>query len=167
MVQQISTKFIGPIPGARKSNISLNLDEDNFAAVQFWAPGTWQEIRKASKATDIDEPVFSKWMEDEFGEPIIEPIRNNLREDAHSFWTDMYSGGEIPKTWNSTGLDRKESFRIVMEGKYPWLRLCHGHWKVRQLWINQLPQWKKAKLPRVSNTYHSDDGHISCADKVQ
>ena len=97
-------------------------------------------------------PSVSSWMEDEFGRDILDAIRSNLRDDANSYWTDMYTKGEIPKPWGSTGFERKENFRIIMEGKYPWLRLCNGHWKARQVWINCLTQWKKTNLPKVSDT---------------
>ena len=36
----------------------------------------------------------------------------------------------------------REEFRTTLEGKYPWLRLCNGHWKIQQLWTNYFHKWK-------------------------
>ena len=33
-----------------------------------------------------------------------------------------------------------------MEDKYPWLRLCEGHWKVRQIWDNH---YRKSRIHAI------------------
>lgn len=129
MVQHISTKFVRPIPGAHKMNIPLNSRPEEFTRVKYWDPNVWNDARHRSKATNVETSVFSSWMEDEFSRDIPDAIRSNLRDNANSYWTDMYTKGKIPKPWGSTGFERKENFWIIMEGKYPWLRLCNGHWK--------------------------------------
>ena len=97
--------------------------------VKYWDPNIWNDAWHRSKATNTETSVFSSWMEDEFGRDIPDAIRSNLCDNANSYWTDMYTKGKIPKPWGSTGFERKENFWIIMEGKYPWLHLCNGHWK--------------------------------------
>lgn len=165
MVEHISTKFIGPITGGNRTDLPLHSAKADFEGVNFWDPEPWHAVRKPSSPLSFDAPVFSIWMEDEFGRPIPEAVRSNLREDANSYWTDMYKEGEIPVNWVDLGYARKEDFRNTMEDKYQWLRLCDGNWKTRQLWINTLKQWKKKILPKVSFPYKLHTNHRSCTDR--
>ena len=54
----------------------------------------------------------------------------------------MVKNNEAPVSYNKLSFMRREDYRKTMEGKYPWLRLCEGHWKVRQLWISN---WKGSR----------------------
>jgi len=55
------------------------------------------------------------------------------------------------------GFTIKEEFRLILEGKYPFLRLCEGHWKVGQLWINNFTNWERNNPILIS----SDDDEAS------
>ena len=69
-------------------------------------------------------------------------VGKSVRGDVSSFWMDMVNSGEMPQPWGQTGFTRRDQFRKTLEGKYPWLRLCEGHWKVNQLWVNYFTRWK-------------------------
>ena len=154
MANHFLTKFVGePIHGVQAAGIALNPVQDDNRFVKFWKQETWQKVRKGVGIEDVDVPVLSIFMEDEFGNPIPKGIRRALRSDVYAFWIDL----ETPKIegYLETGLATKESFRKTMEGKYPWLRLCEGHWKVGQVWTNCLmsySRWSKSKDadPKVS-----------------
>jgi hypothetical protein len=105
-------------------------------------------LRKRTSTDESDPPVLSIFMEDEFGRPISKGVRRSLCSDAAAFWEDMVRAGETPTTFCKTGLARKEEFRACLEDKYHWLRLCDGHWKVNQLWINYFTGWKNRRFPK-------------------
>lgn len=141
MVNHFSTKFVGePIPGVQAAGIALNPVQDDHRFVKFWKQEAWQMHRRGAGIEDVDAPVLSIFMEDEFGNPIPEGIRRALRSDVYAFWIDMKTPVE---GYLETGLKIKESFRTTMEGKYPWLRLCEGHWKVGQVWTNCLISYSR------------------------
>ena len=141
MANHFSTKFVGElIPGVQTAGIDLNPSRDDHRFVKYWKHEMWLAIRRKAKTDDAEEPVFSIFMEDEFGNPIPEGVRRALRNDVYGFWIDK---GTCIEGYQETGLTTKESFRTIMEGKYPWLRLCEGHWKVVQVWTNCLTTYSR------------------------
>jgi len=87
-------------------------------------------------------------MEDEFGNAIPDDIRDEVLRDIRGFWSDMLEDGKGNKLkrYNDLGFQTQNDFRVALEGRYPWLRLCDGHWKVYQLWINYFPSWEKSHM---------------------
>ena len=148
MVQHIATNFTGAIPGVESGGIPLNPKPENFTRVQFWKQSDWQVIRNRIKLKpkDFDAPILSLFVEDEFGRPLPTEVKEEVRGDLQGYWTDLNNKGTEPKNYKELGFTIKEDFRKTMEGKYPWLRLGYGHWKVKQLWINYFPSWKKTHL---------------------
>ena len=129
----------------------------NYEGLQYWEQGPWQAIRNNSKIkpSDTDSPILSLYFEDEDGNEIPLDVKEEVRGDLFAYWLDMAREGEVPVPYKKLGFKRQEDFRKVMEGKYPWFRLCDGHWKVKQLWINH---WKKdtpEKLLRAINETNS------------
>jgi len=153
MVQHIATNFTGVIPGVKSGGIPLNPKPENFKLVSFWKQGDWQTIRNNTKVKDFDAPILGLFMEDEYGNSLPKDVKDEVRGDLYGYWTDLYNKGENPKNYKDLGFTAKEDFRKTLEGKYPWLRLCYGHWKVKQLWINYLGAWKKShpKLPSTTS----------------
>ncbi|KAF9777246.1 hypothetical protein BJ322DRAFT_1025872, partial [Thelephora terrestris] len=74
--------------------------------------------------------------QDEFGVPVSADVKEEVQGDLTAYWVDMLQDGKLPVHYSGLGLNRREDFRKTMEEKYPWLRLCEGHWKVRQIWVN-------------------------------
>ena len=125
------------------------------------------QIRRGVSINDTDSPVLGAFLEDEFGRPIPKGVQKSLCGDAAAFWEDMIRAGEMPTTFYKTGLARREEFRALLEHKYPWLRLCEGHWKVYQLWVNYFPGWKSNRFPRDDPPVASnnrDDGSLTTID---
>ena len=150
MLNHLSTRVVGSAPATSKQRIDipLNPQEEDFPFLEHWRQGPWQSTQNTPQ-TDADDsdgqPVYSVWMEDQFGEPISEDIKTAIHEDIYSYWSGMFMDNKIslqmaPK---DVAFRFREEFRIAMEGKYPWLRLCAAHWKVRQLWTNYFSKWKR------------------------
>jgi hypothetical protein len=92
------------------------------------------------------------YLEDEFGQPVLSEIKDELLADVRGFWADQLRKGKedelVPLT--KLGFAMREEFRLTFEEKFPWLRLCAGHWKVFQLWINHFGSWRKHNMkPKV------------------
>jgi len=158
MVNHISTKFTGPIPGVQEGDIPLNPIKANFKDIKFWKQGPYQALRNKTRNDARGEAVYSIFMEDQFGNPIPGGVRTALREDVHKFWLDMIKEREVPTKYSKVGFKTSEDFRKTMEGKYQWLRLCEGHWKVKQVWRNCFTaQWKAANIPVSLLSGNTDD----------
>lgn len=151
MVDRVATRFVGGTPRVEGPDIPLNPIAENYTGVRYWDQERWLEIRGGGhNSPDLDSPVWSLWMEDSFGDPVPQGVRTNIREDVFAYWNDMVTAKDIPKLYAEAGFEAKEAFRITMEGKYNWLRLCAGHWKVRQLWMNCYRGWKKSYLKALA-----------------
>lgn len=162
MIQHLSITSGVPMPGVNTSNIPLHPRKEDFKHVRFWANKPWQKLRNNVKSDDLKLPIFSMFMEDEFGREISEDIKDTLRGDLGSYWSDIHDSGEILYNYTELGHHRKEHFRMTFESKYPWLRLCDGHWKVNQLWINYFGKWRKRGAP----TRDSSDTSNVLGDKT-
>ncbi|KAF9786841.1 hypothetical protein BJ322DRAFT_1019419 [Thelephora terrestris] len=97
----------------------------------------------------MDESVLTLFFEDETSVLVSDEVKVQVRGDLLAYWIDMANDGERLVAYNCLGLKRREDYRQTMENKYPWLRLCEGHWKVRQIWINY---WKKDRAPKPTGS---------------
>ena len=157
MVEHISQKFIGPIPGRSKAaDIPLNPQQENFPKVKYWQPELWNALRRGANSQDLDSTVFSAFMEDQFGRPIQEATRSNLCQDFGGFFTQLFNMDKMPNSFVRTDLTTRERHRIATEGRFPWLRLCDGHWKYQQTWTHALSGWKKHQLPKLLEMPYPD-----------
>lgn len=151
LIKHVSINVVGaPIPRIKKvktSDIPLNPRREDYINVKYWSQEPWSEVRRGTSTNDTDSPIFSSFMEDEFGNSISKGVKSAVIDDVKGFWTDMYNTTGPPKPFTQTGLTTKENFRTRMEGRYPWLRLCEAHWKVNQLWINYFTTWKPTTTP--------------------
>ena len=151
MINHLTATVTGAIPGIAPAGIPLNPRQANYELSKYWRQAPWQAIRNKSKSKDPNLPILSLFMEDEFGNPVSDEVKEEVRGDLYGYWTDVLNDidntGEVLTRYKDLGFKRKEDFRKTMEGKYPWLRLCEGHWKVRQLWINHFSSWKRVHMP--------------------
>lgn len=129
------------------------LEQEDYQT-RFWKVSSWREIRSSGKAKDSDSnpPILSMFMEDEFGDPISDGVKEEVYDTLQSYWIDVHDSGEPVRGWSETGLRRKDHFQVSMERKFPWLKLCEGHWKVKQLWINYFGKWKRSPSNKPSPT---------------
>ena len=160
MIQHISTKFVGQIPGADPSDIPLNPKRADYKDVVYWARKPWMSIRNRTTVKTMDAPVLKLFLEDEFGNPMPEDIKDEVLKDTRGFWKDELTAGrgEMLTCYSDLGFKMRNDFRVLLEGKYPWLRLCDGHWKVYQLWINYFSSWKDTNMPSSAIVISSDEG---------
>lgn len=140
MIKKVSICFAGEIPGIKTSDIPLNPRREDFPLVNHWDGTIWAGTRNGTIPNLTDLPTLSLFLEDEFGRPIAKNVKKSLLGDITAFWNEMISEGKTLTTFSKANFTTKESFRTLLEGKYPWLRLCEGHWKVNQLWVNYYTQ---------------------------
>lgn len=149
MVTHISTKIVGGIPGVQLAEIPLNPNEKDYENIGFWKEETWQSIRNGSHANDTDSSTYSLWMELPTGKHVPDGERGDVRTDAYEFWDNLFNDPKKknPMAYRQNSFETKEAFRKLMEGRYPWLRLCEGHWKAKRVWKNCFAGWKKTRMP--------------------
>ena len=152
MVDHISTNFTGEIPGVKVPGIPPNPKHKVFELTKYWNHDPWKAAWGGGKIKNYDSPILSLFMEDEFGQPVSDEVKEEVRGDLFGYWNDLYDTGKKLTNYKDLGLKRREDFRKTMESKFPWLCLCEGHWKVKQLWINYFSSWKKTRLPPTPDT---------------
>jgi hypothetical protein len=138
----------GPIDDSTTGprEIPLNPQREHFKDSTWWDPDQWQAIRAGSGVNDTDSSVMTMYMEDEHGKPIPSSTKTALRGDVYAYWTDLArTHPQDIRNYSELGLHRKEHFRETFEGRYPWLRLCSGHWKVDHLWMSYFKAWKRPR----------------------
>ena len=137
----------GYAPPGSVSHIPLNPRADNWEhRIPFWSKSAWNALKYsgAKKAQHADSSISSAFLEDEFGHTVPEEVRKSVYKDVRGFFLDKSKNPETRDELgpqDQIGLRLSEEFRIQLEGKYPWLRLCDGHWKVAQLWTNVWTSW--------------------------
>ena len=146
MIWKLSIDTGVEIPGIRSSNIPLNPKKEDYPGLRYWNSAPWRTIRAGSGRLNVGAPILSLFLEDEFGRAVSDEIKAQLFGDMQGFWRDLPEDKRLPYT--QLGYQTKEAFRTLLEGKYPFLRLCEGHWKVNQLWVNY---FKNPTPPSSSN----------------
>ncbi|KAF9642394.1 hypothetical protein BDM02DRAFT_3133121 [Thelephora ganbajun] len=147
IAHHIAANSTRQIPGIESSGIPLVPKKSDYPHLKYWNQAPWQEIRNGTRVKDIDSPVLSLFFEDESGNLVSDEVKEEVRGDLYAYWLDMVTDKEIPVHYNGLSLRRQEDYRKTMEGKYPWLRLCEGHWKVKQIWVSH---WKKDRFPSLA-----------------
>jgi hypothetical protein len=136
-----------------KTYMSDPLNRNRSGKPKFWKQADWQAIRNRAKDAGADSPIINLFMEDEYGVPIPEGVKNTLRGDLASYWNELLKLGEEPTNFTNLGLSQKLRFRDTFEEMYPWLRLCEAHWKVDHLWINYFSTWRKSRTSPEPNPH--------------
>ena len=95
-----------------------------------------------------DHPDITHWtagcMEDESGQVVSLDTRRQVVKEAKNFWKTKHNNGVRVRRFTDITMDVRDMFRETMENAYLWLRLCEGHWKADQIWINYFGHWKPA-----------------------
>jgi len=157
MVKRVNPGYAAP---GSVSDIPLNPRvEDWEDKIPFWRKQRWMELRYGSRGpVTLDSCIASAFLEDEFGQAVSDEVRDAIYKDVRGFFADAYSDpgtrGKLGP-YDKTGFRISEAFRFEIEGKYPFLRLCEGHWKVAQLWKNTWTSWAKNHVDPI--IIHSDD----------
>ena len=74
------------------------------------------------------------FLEKDNGELISYDDKKHLYHAMHGFWNDHIDGCNPPVNWSSAGETLRNTFRGFLEGKFFYLHLCAGRWKVEELW---------------------------------
>jgi len=127
--------------------IPVKPKQEDYEHLCWWRQGSWQPIRNGEVPNKSGIPTITLYMEDEFGNPIDEDTKEELRGECNFYWNQVvFDGdGDSLQSWQDLGLKRKEDFRIFIEHKFPWLRLCAGHWKMKQVWVNYFGRWRDGR----------------------
>lgn len=147
---KISARVAGPLPGgtepSRRVDIPLNPVKEDWPLVNWWYKSPYLQRRSGAVKNTTSIPTLSTFIEDERGQPVDNEVRDTLFKDMRGFWNDRKDKNPPLTNWGNTGAEVSEEFRKLLEGKYPFLRLCSGHWKVAQLWSNYFSSWEKTSL---------------------
>lgn len=138
-------------------DIPLNPVREEWPLVEWWDKEKWLAIKSSGAKSKNGIPINSVFLEDVRGMPVSKGIRDGILKDARGFWTDQKHDNHPPCNYNNTGVAMTEDFRKLLEGKYPILRLCEGHWKASQVWINNFSSWSQKNSPVIEIT-DSDEG---------
>ena len=157
-IKAMMRKLQASVTGTDTPILPKVLRQEDFPQTKFWYVTSWRGIRNAGKAKDpdVNAPVLSMFLEDQFGKLVSEEVKDEVLDALQSYWIDVHNTGEKIRGWSETGLLRKDDFQTTMERKFPLLRLCEGHWKVRQLWTNYTGKWKRSSPSKRSPGDSSD-----------
>jgi hypothetical protein len=137
MINHLTMTVTGVIPGIALARIPLNPCQVDYELSNYWRQASWQAIQSRLRTKDPNLSILSLFVEDEFDKPVLDKVLDKVKEEVHmvlySYWVN--NTGEVLTCYKDLSFKRKEDFQKTIEGKYPWLRLCEGHWKVWQLWI--------------------------------
>ena len=123
-----------------------------------------------AKPVGARSSVATLFLEDEHGRPVSDEVQEAVLRDVRALWADLAADPEtrdMLDTQNQVGFRIYEDFRKTMEGKYPWLRLCEGSWKVQQLWQNTWTSWARThKKPGSTPVPTSDsEAEVTAGEK--
>jgi hypothetical protein len=159
ILDHLAARAIGPANNpADPSGIPLEPQQEDFPNVNWWERGHFLKVRKPinAKDTDIDSPMISMFMEDRSGNSIPVDTKTALRSDLYAYWNDVYETHPNDlRGYTGVGLQRRDHYRQTFEARYPWLRLCNGHWKVDQLWLSYFYTWKRPRSSTGPNAKES------------
>ena len=126
------------------------LPKANTPKVKHWFEASYKDTRKKGKngEANLDDSsekvkgsILSCYMEDENGDEIPKPQRDEARQVAKGFFNSLLRFGWAPPVWGRAGIDIQNEYLHIMEDRFPFLRLCDNHWKARRIATNSYSQW--------------------------
>ena len=145
-IEKLAKDFpLGYSHSGSASDIPLNPAHEDWEHINFWYKKTWLSVKGGNdRPSDIKSSISALFLEDERGCTVSREVREAVYQDARGFMTDKASKPETRRELHSQsklGFRIREEFRKTLEEKYPWLRLCEGHWKAPQIWQNVWSSW--------------------------
>ena len=132
-----SVQFLSTPPSPWYTSLSEPKQED-WPHIPYWTRESWLRIKhRLVPSPCADVPTSVLYLVGEDGKLVSRGIQDALRADVQGFWVDQLRNPETAcelAPCGKIGLRMRKSFHEAIEGRYPWLRLCEGHWKVEQLW---------------------------------
>lgn len=155
----VSADFLGRPENTRQP--PPQLERAMFPSVKMWFSDDYKGRRKTVKGPEdkleddsngTSKPsVLSSYMEDESGKVVHETSRAAVRAHAKAFFCSLLKNGRAPAKWGDASLDVVNELVYELETNFPWLRLCEGHWKAKQVATNSYSQWLPVALNRLKN----------------
>ena len=135
---------------AQANGIPLHPKQEDYPDLGHWRSEPWLALRSGAGPKTGPTSTLCLYMEDESGRLVDSEVRDEVLADARGFWADCLRTGRGDELLGSKkyGLRIKEDFRLALEEKHPWLRLCSGHWKVYQIWTNHFWSWRTNNMPK-------------------
>ena len=128
-------------------DIPVNPKQEDYGHLKYWNRARWDSIRNGIRTEMITTPIISLFYEDWDGSLISDDICKQVRRDLAAYWIDVHiKYSEEVTSIENTGLTRQDHYIETMENRYPWLRLCEGHWKARQIWKNHFKADRVASM---------------------
>lgn len=147
----------GNAPPVSIPTIPLNPRQEDWGGkVKFWSREVWSVLKIGPGSVTFNSLIASLFLEDENGKRVSEGICKAVYASIHSFW--------FQRVWNKATCsqlgpisliryDIHKAFCETLEGDYPFLHLCEGHWKVYQLWKNSYTSWVRTQ--QLQSRFHS------------
>ncbi|KAL0059481.1 hypothetical protein AAF712_013767 [Marasmius tenuissimus] len=82
------------------------------------------------------------WMQENDGSLIEFDEKDRVYKDHHSFWNDM-EHSHAPENYSTLKHAQIDAFIKFIEPLHPWLSLCDGHWKARELLKCNYKSWRR------------------------
>ncbi|KXN84919.1 hypothetical protein AN958_11902, partial [Leucoagaricus sp. SymC.cos] len=84
----------------------------------------------------------------------LKHLMKGIRKMARRIWTELANrpGCWIATSFNKNGMKFLGDYVATIEEIYPCLKLCHGHWKARQLGISAYSHWFKNRSKYLDGT---------------
>lgn len=148
-VPSTSNTFGSPSSTAIFTQLPLpQLRREDTPNVHHWFEQSYSVTRKRGKngeanpeETKFAGSILSCYLEDENGDEIPKAKRNEARSVAKGFFNYLLREGKAPPAWGKAGIDIQNEYLHLMEGRFPFLRLCDNHWKAMRIATNSYSQW--------------------------
>lgn len=148
------------------------LDQKEYANAVFWTEAEWRTDKKSknsagvtkSKGNKVKEPS-KNYLTDVTGAWVGSIKVNLVQKEARRLFSAIESDSreKTPLTWDRNASSRQRNFfRVSLERKFSFLKLCADGWKVEQLAKDLYPGYRQnrplgKKVARVEQAAQTDN----------
>ncbi|KAK7023655.1 hypothetical protein VNI00_016620 [Paramarasmius palmivorus] len=147
-----STSNPAPLQPSASANTSPPpAPKETDCACNFWTQAKFMSAYNAKTA------ISTAYLEDEQGQPISKVDRSLIYNAAYAFWNELAeTRGIEPPVWTKTSMTVRQNFYTYMESNFPKLALCAGHYKCKQVWLDNFNTWRRSYRKSHQQEEHSD-----------
>ncbi|KAL1737658.1 hypothetical protein HDZ31DRAFT_70951 [Schizophyllum fasciatum] len=130
----------------------VKLSRADYPSVKFWKKSDFY-----STETDIDKQKQKlakqrgqMYMELDDGTIISDETAADLRRFIRQLYHHLKVKNMAPPTWGQAPNGVHDWFYASLEDKYPFVRLCHEHWKAHEVPLLAYPSWSDTHVKNKS-----------------
>lgn len=119
----------------------------------------------SARLANDNQNVSMQYVEDEASAIVDGDTAKNIRNHAWAVLIEIEGNPNmrLPKKWRRVGVMERKFFQEEMYARFPYLKICHDHWKCHYLAGRALSSYKEAKKRR-KNTKVADDSSSDDSD---